>query len=357
MSNDANDLIDFISDVSGEKHLRVEENFGQGFVRLRVSEAERRQAQHDIRSSEDILIEMLRNARDAGAAHIFIASTKADNIRTITLLDDGSGIPLTLQDKIFEPRVTSKLESIHQDRWGIHGRGMALYSISENTLHHAVCASAPEKGSSIQVIIDTNSLDERKDQSSWPRFSKDDEGNKSFVGPHNLIRTACEFVSDCSGRVKVYLGSATEIAATLYSLAQNNLTTQQLLFVDSASELKVVERLALAADAQDFIEIAKKIGLELSERSAHRILASEIPAIDDVLTYLKKLGKHRNGQDVFRDQRGLKIDSNDLTDFSRSMKRIFKTLEDKYYLSLNEMPKVRVYKDKITVTFDIIHKD
>ena len=55
-------LASFIEDVCGEGHLRVETDLGGGFVRLRSSEAERRQAAQDIRSSEDIIIEMLRNA-------------------------------------------------------------------------------------------------------------------------------------------------------------------------------------------------------------------------------------------------------------------------------------------------------
>ena len=49
-------LIDFIEQVSGGTHLRVEENLGNGFVRLRTEEAERRQAKHDIRQVEDIII-------------------------------------------------------------------------------------------------------------------------------------------------------------------------------------------------------------------------------------------------------------------------------------------------------------
>ena len=64
---EATDLISFIATMSGEGSLRVEENLGDGFVRLRVAEAERRQAKHDIRHVEDIVVEMLRTARDAGA--------------------------------------------------------------------------------------------------------------------------------------------------------------------------------------------------------------------------------------------------------------------------------------------------
>ena len=66
-------LTSFIEEVCGDSHLRVEDDLGDGFVRLRIAEAERRQARHDIRSTEDIVIEMLRNARDAGARSIFVS--------------------------------------------------------------------------------------------------------------------------------------------------------------------------------------------------------------------------------------------------------------------------------------------
>ena len=52
-------------------------------MRLRVAEAERRQAKHDIRCIEDVVIEMLRNARDAGARHIYVASSREGDTRTI----------------------------------------------------------------------------------------------------------------------------------------------------------------------------------------------------------------------------------------------------------------------------------
>ena len=125
-------LASFIEDVCGEGHLRVETDLGGGFVRLRSSEAERRQAAQDIRSSEDIIIEMLRNARDAHASNIFVACTREGSTRRIVMIDDGDGVPKHLQQTVFEPRVTSKLDSMHMDKWGVHGRGMALYSIAVN---------------------------------------------------------------------------------------------------------------------------------------------------------------------------------------------------------------------------------
>ena len=134
-------LASFIEDVCGEGHLRVETDLGGGFVRLRSSEAERRQAAQDIRSSEDIIIEMLRNARDAHASNIFVACTREGSTRRIVMIDDGDGVPKHLQQTVFEPRVTSKLDSMHMDKWGVHGRGMALYSIAVNAESATISAS------------------------------------------------------------------------------------------------------------------------------------------------------------------------------------------------------------------------
>ena len=166
--SDAAELVDFISAAGQERSLRVEEDLGGGYVRLRVSEAERRQARHDIRCIEDAVIELLRNARDAGARHVYLATSKDGDVRTLVVLDDGRGIPKGLRERIFDARVTSKLDSVHVDRWGVHGRGMALFSVRENALSAEVMASAPGAGSSIRVVVDTGSLAERTDQSTWP---------------------------------------------------------------------------------------------------------------------------------------------------------------------------------------------
>ena len=174
----AQDLVGFVSSMGGERALRVEENLGEGFVRLRVAEAERRQAKHDVRCIEDVVIEMLRNARDAGARHIYVATTREGSRRVTTMLDDGRGIPADMQERVFEARVTSKLESFHMDRWGVHGRGMALYSIRENAVSAEVASSAPGKGSAIRVVTDVSSLPERADQSTWPSVGTDDDGEQ-----------------------------------------------------------------------------------------------------------------------------------------------------------------------------------
>ena len=354
---EATDLISFIATMSGEGSLRVEENLGDGFVRLRVAEAERRQAKHDIRHVEDIVVEMLRNARDAGADKIYVATSKEEGVRTLLFLDNGSGVPADMHERIFDARVTSKLESMRMDRWGVHGRGMALFSIRENVSEARVVASAPGKGSSFSVVVDTASLPERADQSTWPTVEKGEDGAHHCVkGPHNIVRAVSDFALDELHGCDVFLGTPTEIAATLFAHAQGAIDRSRLVFVDDADELPVVERLGCSADAADFIRIAGSLGMSLSERTAHRILAGSIAPVRSVAARLLRERTRKREPvvvDLAKDRRGLRIASDDIEEFSRSLERAFSRLGNKYYVSLSSEPRVRVSKDRITVTFEL----
>lgn len=359
---DGNELISFIASMSGEGNLRVEENLGEGFVRLRVSEAERRQAKHDIQHVEDIVVEMLRNARDAGARNIYLATVKEEGVRTLLFLDDGSGVPQDMQERIFDARVTSKLESMKMDRWGVHGRGMALFSIRQNTISSEVVASGSNLGSSFKIVADTSQLAERADQSTWPQAAKNEDGALSCVrGPHNIARAVCEFACEELHGCDVYFGTPTEIASTLYAHASGSLDASRLLFMDNELDLPVVSRLGYAADAVDFIRIAASIGLDLSERTAHRILAGTIAPLRSVASRLlreKERVSHPKGKiDLERDRRGLKIGKDDLASFSRALERDFNDLASRYYMTLSQDPKIRVSHDRITVTFEIDKED
>lgn len=353
-----NDLISFIASMSGEGNLRVEENLGEGFVRLRVSEAERRQAKHDIQHVEDIVVEMLRNARDAGARNIYVATSKEEGVRTLLFIDDGDGVPEDMRERIFDARVTSKLESMKMDRWGVHGRGMALFSIRQNVESAYVVASGAGLGSSFRVSVDTACLAERADQSSWPSVDKSDDGSLVCTkGPHNIVRTICEFACEERHGCDVYIGSPTEIAATLYERAARTLDAAQLLFMDSEVNLPVVSRLGFASDAGEFIRIANSIGLDLSERTAHRIIAGSIKPLRSVASRLLRERDSRPQSpaqiDLFRDRRGLKISKSDLESFSRSLEKDFIDLASAYYIHLSSEPKIRVASDRITVTFEL----
>lgn len=352
-------LVDFVASVSGDGAVRVEESYGDGFVRLRVGEAERRQAKHDIRCIEDAVIELLRNARDAGAHTIILATTREGDERSVVILDDGVGIPASMRERIFDARVTSKLDTVHMDRWGVHGRGMALYSIRENARSARVMATAPGKGSSIRIDVDATTLAERKDQSSWPSLSKDDEGNPTLRGPHNIARACCEFSLEERSSCDVYLGSAAEALATMRALAQDGPSPERLLFVDDPAELPIIEQPATAADARELARVAGSLGLEISERTAHRILAGQVRPQRSVAARLRhhatSLGPHP--VDLSRDQRGLKISDEDAGHFARVMERDFGYLAERYYLSLSCEPRVRVSHDRISVAFDFEKAD
>lgn len=349
------DLADFISSVSGDDQLAVEENLGDGFVRLRTAEAERRQAKHDIRSVEDIVIEMLRNARDAHARSIYVATVRDENEKRLVCIDDGDGVPDHMREAIFEPRVTSKLETMVMDQWGVHGRGMALYSIKSNSLSSRVVASGVGLGTSFEVVVDLNELSEKADQSSLPRLERDEDGAMTICrGPHNVMRTIVEFALDSKDRVNVYYGTPTDILAALVDQGRKLLTDEQLLFCDNPDELPVVVRPALGSDALELVRIAQGIGLGISERTAHRILAGQIEPCKTLLSKIvpEKPAVQKN-VDIYRDSRGLKVSREDLGQFSRSLESSFRDLAEKYYLDLKDHPKIRVGKDSISVKFEI----
>jgi anti-sigma regulatory factor (Ser/Thr protein kinase) len=347
-------LIDFIEQVSGGMHLRVEEDLGSGFVRLRSEEAERRQAKHDIRCVEDIIVELLRNARDADARTIYIATTKEGDARSITVIDDGQGIPPVLHESIFEPRVTSKLETMVMDDWGIHGRGMALYSIRSNVTEARVVCSSEGLGSSLSVKVDTSLLPEKADQSTFPTLERDETGRISTAkGPHNILRYALDFALVHRRDPEIYYGSPSEVAATLIETGHRRITNDELLFCDNVSDLPISRRLAISADAAELMENCQQIGLSISERTAHRILNHQIAPLS-TLFELAKAGRVKNAPtDLSKDSRGLKLAKDDIEAFSREMERAFELLSERYYLSLTDAPEVKVKGDVITVRFPI----
>ncbi len=352
-------LIDFVTSVSGDGYLKVEESLGDGYVRLRVPEAERRQAKHDIRSFEDVVIELLRNARDAHAQRIFIATTRDGAVRELTMVDDGIGIPQNLQEAIFEPRVTSKLETMVMDRWGVHGRGMALFSVRENVKKATVACSAPHKGASVTVAAETDQLSERADQSTWPVVEVDDSGAPKVArGPHNIVRRVVEFACE-HPELELYLGTPTEILATLHSLGRRHLDISDLMFCDDLDRLVVWQRPAACGDAAELGEIAAAIGLPVSERTAHRILAGELGTLEPLLTQL--LGtdepEPKPAPDIYRDRRSLHLHHSDVAAFRAELTKAFDLLAERYYLSLRGEPKVTVGKDAITVRFSVEKDD
>ncbi len=355
------DLASFVAAMGGERQLRVEENLGSGFFRLRVAEAERRQAKHDIRCVEDAVVELLRNSRDAGASHIYVAMAREGDVRTLTVLDDGCGIPPTLQERVFDARVTSKLDTFHMDRWGIHGRGMALYSIRENALEARVVSSDEGQGCAMRVRFDVSELPERADQSSWPVLGTDEEGEHALVrGPHNVIRACADFALEERGSCEVYLGSPAEMVATARRRMRPQLTGSELLFIDDLGALPVLERLYLAADAGELAEAAASVGIELSERTCHRIVSGQIRPVASVYSRMTHAdaGTDRSREvDLAKDRRRRRLSREDAEEFTRIMEQQFEFVGERYYLTLAGSPRIRLSGDRLVVTFPIEEDD
>ena len=352
-------LLTFVNGICKENHLRVEEDFGDGFVRLLSDEAQRRQAIQDIRCPESALLEMLRNARDAHARTIFVSLNKYESDRFITVIDDGDGIPEYMHTTIFEPRVTSKLDSSSIDKWGVHGRGMALYSISVNAKSARVFASEKNLGSSIGACFDTTVLPEKKDQSSFPRFIINGKDGVLLKGPRNLLRTICEFSLEHRNTLEVYVGSPAEIAATLYAYGLAHTTSIDRIFNTNTADVPYVKRLAFAADEAHFCSVCDEIGLHFSARTARRIMNGDIqaqPCVIDLIQARIELPNSKTQKSTSKRKPHAQhaFSNEDLQAFKRETNRLYRELAQRYYLDPNVELETHIANDKLYVSIPLI---
>jgi len=226
-------------------------DLGAGFARLTGVEGARRGPSR-ITHVEDALLELARNARDAGAARIYVASTLKDRrFRTLTVIDDGHGIPESHRDLILEPGVTTRhLNPVTEPGDpSTHGAGLSLYQIKNHSLETRVLSTFSP--TSIQATFDTNSLPERTLQSST-RPSKS-----------NLRATLERFTATTnaqSPRLHSYYGPPGRIFATL--LYHRIIPKQR--------------------DSAGLREAAFGLGLGVSVRSVQRILRGEVWPVEEV---------------------------------------------------------------------------
>jgi len=284
------DLKNFLSELNIKDSLNIEEDLGDGYVRLKISEAERRQALQDINSVEDIIVEMLRNSRDAGSRNIFIGTKKIeDKRRKIYFIDDGGGIPPHLQNLIFESRVTSKLENGKKDPYGFHGRGMALFSIKLNVDDIRIIFSEKSKGASFYIDIDLSKIPEKKDQSLMPQIIKTD-GNLNIIGGvNNIIKTIIEFQLQ-NREINFFFGSPTQILSTMREILRKDDKKNDYPKFDEWEKLskfiqknniKVTE-IPILTDNYTVMEIISKniFNMDISQRGTQRVIYNEIKALE-----------------------------------------------------------------------------
>jgi hypothetical protein len=226
-------------------------DLGAGFARLTGVEGARRGPSR-ITHVEDALLELARNARDAGAAHIFVASTLKDRrFRTLTVIDDGHGIPKSHRDLIFEPGVTTRhLNPVREPGDpSTHGAGLSLYQIKNHSVQTRVLsASSP---TAIQATFDTHSLPERTLQSS----TRPSKSNLRATLERLAATTNAQ-----SPRVRAYYGPPGRILATLLH--------HRIIRINR--------------DTAGLREAAFGLGLGVSARSVQRILRGEVRPVEDV---------------------------------------------------------------------------
>lgn len=348
------EVLDFVSGITDSARMRIEENLPHGFVRLKVAEAERRQAQHDIRSVEDIVTELLRNSRDAGATNILVAFQKEQGrYRKITVIDDGCGIPEDMHRMVFEPRVTSKSRDFEEDRYGVHGRGMALFSIRSRVPDARVLLSEPDRGTAIGLTADTAHVQERSDQASLPRLEKPEGEFSVGGGPHNVPRVLLEMSVDSPG-IDFYIGSFAEVLATLRKLGPGETVPPGPIWAD-ASAVEDAKELAVAT--------GPSLGLPVSERNAYRIMAGEVPPLEPV--YAQALAQEDAVQPrLHRVQAGSshrgkagarsplrRIVKQDMDTMARESRAIVDDVLEKYFLKVVGSPRARRSRGRILISF------
>ncbi|MCL5069400.1 MAG: ATP-binding protein [Actinobacteria bacterium] len=289
MLNDNTDLTRFLSDLDIKNKLNIEEDLGNGYVKLKISEAERRQALQDIHTVEDIIIELLRNSRDAGSKNIFIGTKKiGDNRRVIYCIDDGNGIPPKFHNLIFQARVTSKLDDGIKDSYGFHGRGMALFSIKLTSDEVKITFSDHLKGTSIYIDNNLEIIPEKKDQSLLPQLSESNGESHLTGGVNNIIKVILDFALQ-NNNINFYYGTPSQIIATMRHLSfkkHNYENYPKFSHWDEfykfimKNNIKIMNFPSLTDSYNILDEITKKIfNMDISQRNLQRIIYNEIDAL------------------------------------------------------------------------------
>lgn len=349
-SSEREGVVEFVSMLTGEAPMRIEENLPHGFVRLKVAEAQRRQALQDIRCVEDVVTELARNSRDAGAGRVLVGFQKErGRYRKVVVLDDGCGIPEDMHAMVFEPRVTSKHLDFNEDRYGVHGRGMALFSIKSRAMDAQVVSSRPGQGSAVSVLMDTREVPERSDQATLPALEESEDGGSVGAGPHNAARVLLEMSVD-HPEVEFFIGSFAEVVATAKKLADEapgESPWSALSGIDDAG--------ALADFSRD------ELGMPVSERNAYRVLKDEVAPLVTVLSLAAAVPRSSASpvarEGVIRRRGGASrtrtvrvIAPEDVSEIGRGCAEAVREVLGRYYLETVGEPRVRRGRGKIVVS-------
>jgi hypothetical protein len=228
-------------------------DLGAGFARLTGVEGARRGPSR-ITHVEDALLELLRNARDAGATRVYVASTlKAKRYRTLTVIDDGHGIPESHRDLILEPGVTTRhLDPVTEPEDPLatpHGAGLSLHQIRTKSLDTRVLSAS--NPTSIQATFDTHYLPERYLQSTT---------RPSKTNLRATVQSFAEATNRHGHQLDAYYGPPARILATLV-------------------HSRIIHR---HRESTGLRGVGAELGLDLSTRSVQRVLSGEVRPAQEV---------------------------------------------------------------------------
>jgi len=364
------DIKNFLSELGLDNVLNVEQDLGGGYVKLRISEAERRQSLQDIKSVEEIVIELLRNSRDAGSKNIFIGTKKIeDKKRFIYFIDDGQGIPKKFHDLIFEARITSKLENAVKDIYGFHGRGMALFSIKLNADDIRVVYSGEDQGSVFFLDIDLNKIPEKKDQSSLPQIVELDGDLNIIGGVGNILKTLVEFNLQ-NPDINIFYGTPSQIIMSMRNNFNNSAEKQALPnfddwdhvldYLDKNKKIKASNFPLLTDDYLILSKIVKNyFNMEISERNIQRIIYGEFkPVLPLDIKNLSRINQAEK-KDYLKKEKNMESTGNNemenngvLNNFDR------KSIKNKNLLLFDDQKLAFRFKDEeISVIINIINEN
>lgn len=225
-------------------------DLGAGFARLTGVEGARRGPSR-IAHVEDALAELLRNARDAGARNVLVASILTRRrFRTLTVLDDGHGMPDAYADLVFDPGVTTRhldpivdpTERAAPHGATAHGAGLSLYHIRQAALAAEVLS--PSRPTAIRATFDTELLPERALQS---------ESRPSNSNLRSVVQAFARQLPP-ERRTHAYYGPPAKILATL---------------IDN----RIIQS---GEGAGELASAAGRIGLGMSVRTVQRVLRGEV---------------------------------------------------------------------------------
>ncbi|CAA9467010.1 MAG: hypothetical protein AVDCRST_MAG12-403 [uncultured Rubrobacteraceae bacterium] len=226
-------------------------DLGSGFARLTGVEGARRGPSR-VTHVEDALAELLRNARDAGARNVLVSSTLTRRrFRTLTVIDDGHGIPDAYAGLVFDPGVTTRhLDPVVDPAQPTapHGAGLSLYHIRQAALVAEVLS--PSRPTAIRATFDTRILPERALQS---------ETRPSKSNLRSVVQTFARHLPP-QHRTDTYYGPPARVLATL--LHNHIIRTND--------------------GTRGVADLADRLGLGLSLRTVQRVMRGEVAPLGPV---------------------------------------------------------------------------